>query len=150
MQNSVYPRSELLHRGFHHHHGRRLLTSCKVIWNARRLVQTLTDPSAKIHSPIYQVRLEYFHWQLCRLRMARLQQAHNLDIVTGTRYRSTSKPFLVDAKPGGVHGWDLKRKFVSRGANFLADTTLSPGVSDLTGSFRWEWFVHSLVFKSLP
>jgi len=39
-------------------------------------------------------------------------------------------------EPGGVHGWDLKRKFVSRGANFLADTVLSPGVSDLTGSFR--------------
>ena len=30
----------------------------------------------------------------------------------------------------------LKRKFVSRGANFLADTMLNPGVSDLTGSFR--------------
>ena len=38
--------------------------------------------------------------------------------------------------PGGVHGWDLKRKMVSRGANFLADTVLNPGVSDLTGSFR--------------
>jgi len=38
--------------------------------------------------------------------------------------------------PGGVHGWDLKRKLVSRGANFLADTVLNPGVSDLTGSFR--------------
>jgi len=40
------------------------------------------------------------------------------------------------AAPGGVHGWDLKRKMVSRGANFLADTVLNPGVSDLTGSFR--------------
>ena len=38
--------------------------------------------------------------------------------------------------PGGVYGWDLKRKLVSRGANFLADTVLDPGVSDLTGSFR--------------
>ena len=38
--------------------------------------------------------------------------------------------------PGGVHGWDLKRKMVSRGANFLADTVLDPGISDLTGSFR--------------
>ncbi|KAK0456771.1 glycosyltransferase family 2 protein [Armillaria borealis] len=63
-------------------------------------------------------------------------KAHNLDIVTGTRYRSMSKPYLADAKPGGVHGWDLRRKLVSRGANFLADTVLSPGVSDLTGSFR--------------
>ncbi|THH17192.1 hypothetical protein EW146_g3577 [Bondarzewia mesenterica] len=66
----------------------------------------------------------------------RLQQAHNLDIVTGTRYRATSTPPMPGAKPGGVHGWDLKRKFVSRGANFLADTVLNPGVSDLTGSFR--------------
>ncbi|CAK5264160.1 unnamed protein product [Mycena citricolor] len=65
-----------------------------------------------------------------------LQKAHNLDIVTGTRYRSSSKPYLAEAQPGGVHGWDLKRKMVSRGANFLADTVLNPGVSDLTGSFR--------------
>ena len=35
-----------------------------------------------------------------------------------------------------MHGWDLKRKLVSRGANFLASTVLAPGVSDLTGSFR--------------
>jgi dolichol-phosphate mannosyltransferase len=48
------------------------------------------------------------------------------DIVTGTRY----------AGDGGVFGWDLKRKFVSRGANLFADTVLRPGVSDLTGSFR--------------
>jgi len=66
----------------------------------------------------------------------RLQQAHNLDIVTGTRYRSTSSPHTSDAEPGGVHGWDFKRKLVSRGANFLADLVLNPGVSDLTGSFR--------------
>lgn len=44
---------------------------------------------------------------------------------------------MAEATPGGVHGWDLKRKFVSRGANFLADTVLNPGVSDLTGSFRY-------------
>jgi len=66
----------------------------------------------------------------------RLKKAHNLDIVTGTRYSSTSTPHLADAKPGGVHGWDLRRKLVSRGANFLASTVLNPGVSDLTGSFR--------------
>jgi len=61
-----------------------------------------------------------------------------LDIVTGTRYRSESTPRLEGAgvAPGGVYGWDLKRKLVSRGANFLADTVLDPGVSDLTGSFR--------------
>lgn len=44
--------------------------------------------------------------------------------------------------PGGVHGWDLKRKMVSRGANFLADTVLNPGVSDLTGSFRSVTFYY--------
>ncbi|KIL71116.1 glycosyltransferase family 2 protein [Amanita muscaria Koide BX008] len=65
-----------------------------------------------------------------------LQKTHNLDIVTGTRYRSNAIPHLPEAMPGGVHGWDLKRKLVSRGANFLASTVLSPGVSDLTGSFR--------------
>ncbi|KAF8147284.1 glycosyltransferase family 2 protein [Crassisporium funariophilum] len=72
----------------------------------------------------------------------RLQKAHNLDIVTGTRYRATSKPATVDALPGGVHGWDFKRKLVSRGANFLADTVLNPGVSDLTGSFRLPVLRH--------
>lgn len=54
------------------------------------------------------------------------QKAEDLDIVTGTRYKGN----------GGVYGWDLKRKLVSRGANFLASTLLRPHVSDLTGSFR--------------
>ncbi|KAF2660558.1 glycosyltransferase family 2 protein [Lophiostoma macrostomum CBS 122681] len=58
--------------------------------------------------------------------MVRVQKSRNYDIVTGTRY----------AGNGGVYGWDLKRKFVSRGANLFADTVLRPGVSDLTGSFR--------------
>ncbi|OJD40028.1 dolichol-phosphate mannosyltransferase [Diplodia corticola] len=58
--------------------------------------------------------------------MVRVQKENNYDIVTGTRY----------AGNGGVYGWDLKRKFVSRGANLFADTLLRPGVSDLTGSFR--------------
>ena len=71
-----------------------------------------------------------------RTHPLRLQQAHNLDIVTGTRYRSAPSPKMSGAAPGGVHGWDLKRKMVSRGANFLADAVLNPGVSDLTGSFR--------------
>uniref|UniRef100_A0A7R9ZPE6 Dolichol-phosphate mannosyltransferase subunit 1 n=1 Tax=Craspedostauros australis TaxID=1486917 RepID=A0A7R9ZPE6_9STRA len=47
-------------------------------------------------------------------------------IVTGTRYHPD----------GGVSGWDLRRKLTSKGANFLADFLLNPGVSDLTGSFR--------------
>jgi len=54
------------------------------------------------------------------------QKEADYDIVTGTRY----------AGDGGVYGWDLKRKMVSRGANLFADTVLRPGVSDLTGSFR--------------
>lgn len=58
--------------------------------------------------------------------MIALQAASGADIVTGTRYR----------QGGGVYGWDLKRKLVSRGANLFADTVLRPGVSDLTGSFR--------------
>ena len=58
--------------------------------------------------------------------MIEIQRRGNFDIVTGTRY----------AGDGGVYGWDLKRKFVSRGANLFADTVLDPGVSDLTGSFR--------------
>ncbi|KAF5356125.1 hypothetical protein D9756_004287 [Leucocoprinus leucothites] len=57
----------------------------------------------------------------------RQQQAHNLDIVTGTRYSSVASPPLGEAEPGGVYGWDLKRKLVSRGANFLAATVLNPG-----------------------
>lgn len=59
-------------------------------------------------------------------RMIATQKSGDYDIVTGTRY----------AGDGGVYGWDLKRKFVSRGANLFADTVLRPGVSDLTGSFR--------------
>ena len=59
-------------------------------------------------------------------QMVALQATQDYDIVTGTRY----------AGDGGVYGWDLKRKFVSRGANLFADTVLRPGVSDLTGSFR--------------
>jgi len=58
--------------------------------------------------------------------MIEKQKQGDYDIVTGTRY----------AGDGGVYGWDLKRKLVSRGANLFADTVLRPGVSDLTGSFR--------------
>ncbi|XP_050305462.1 dolichol-phosphate mannosyltransferase subunit 1 [Anthonomus grandis grandis] len=54
------------------------------------------------------------------------QKAHDYDVVTGTRYVGS----------GGVHGWDFKRKLISRGANLLTQILLRPGVSDLTGSFR--------------
>merc|ERR1712193_152492 len=56
----------------------------------------------------------------------KLQHEKQLDLVTGTRY----------VEGGGVFGWDLKRKAVSRGANLLTQILLRPGVSDLTGSFR--------------
>ncbi|CAK1543517.1 unnamed protein product [Leptosia nina] len=55
-----------------------------------------------------------------------LQKENDYDIVTGTRY----------INGGGVYGWDFKRKLISRGANFLTQMLLRPGVSDLTGSFR--------------
>ena len=54
------------------------------------------------------------------------QQEQDYDVVSGTRYVGS----------GGVYGWDLKRKIISRGANFVTQTLLRPGASDLTGSFR--------------
>ena len=35
-----------------------------------------------------------------------------------------------------MNGWDLKRKVISRGANYVTQVLLRPGASDLTGSFR--------------
>jgi dolichol-phosphate mannosyltransferase len=46
-----------------------------------------------------------------------------------------------------VHGWDLRRKLTSRVANFLASVLLNPGVSDLTGSFRYIYSYR--IFLSL-
>ena len=54
------------------------------------------------------------------------QKEGDYDLVSGTRY----------AGGGGVNGWDLKRKVISRGANFVTQVLLRPGASDLTGSFR--------------
>ncbi|XP_053705768.1 dolichol-phosphate mannosyltransferase subunit 1 [Synchiropus splendidus] len=54
------------------------------------------------------------------------QKEGNYDLVSGTRYRGS----------GGVYGWDLRRKLISRGANFVTQVLLRPGASDLTGSFR--------------
>ena len=59
-------------------------------------------------------------------QMVALMDSTKADIVTGTRYRPG----------GGVAGWDTFRKLTSKGANFLADFFMNPGVSDLTGSFR--------------
>uniref|UniRef100_A0A672PYI0 Dolichol-phosphate mannosyltransferase subunit 1 n=1 Tax=Sinocyclocheilus grahami TaxID=75366 RepID=A0A672PYI0_SINGR len=54
------------------------------------------------------------------------QKEGGYDLVSGTRYRGD----------GGVYGWDLRRKLISRGANFVTQVLLRPGASDLTGSFR--------------
>ncbi|KAK4298160.1 hypothetical protein Pmani_020745 [Petrolisthes manimaculis] len=54
------------------------------------------------------------------------QKEGNFDLVSGTRYTGD----------GGVYGWDLKRKIISRTANYLTQILLRPGASDLTGSFR--------------
>jgi len=54
------------------------------------------------------------------------QKEGDFDVVSGTRY----------AGCGGVNGWDLKRKIISRGANYVTQILLRPGASDLTGSFR--------------
>ncbi|CAG5114475.1 unnamed protein product [Candidula unifasciata] len=54
------------------------------------------------------------------------QAEKDYDIVTGTRYVGS----------GGVYGWDFKRKLISRGANYVTQVLLRPGVTDLTGSFR--------------
>uniref|UniRef100_A0A7S2ZWI8 Dolichol-phosphate mannosyltransferase subunit 1 n=2 Tax=Rhodosorus marinus TaxID=101924 RepID=A0A7S2ZWI8_9RHOD len=68
----------------------------------------------------------------------KMQRDKDLDIVSGTRY----------VKSGGVHGWDLKRKLISRGANFLARVLLNPSVSDLTGSFRL--YKKSVLLQVMP
>ncbi|XP_046582821.1 dolichol-phosphate mannosyltransferase subunit 1-like [Haliotis rubra] len=54
------------------------------------------------------------------------QKTHDYDIVLGTRYSGD----------GGVFGWDVKRKCISRGANYITQVLLWPGASDVTGSFR--------------
>lgn len=55
------------------------------------------------------------------------QAAGDYDVVTGTRYRGN----------GGIYGWSMFRKFTSRVATFLATLAFSPGLSDLTGSYRY-------------
>ncbi|KAK1147282.1 hypothetical protein AOXY_G35560 [Acipenser oxyrinchus oxyrinchus] len=54
----------------------------------------------------------------------RRQKEGNYDIVSGTRYSGD----------GGVYGWDLKRKVISRGANFITQILLRPGVR-----FNWQF-----------
>ena len=54
------------------------------------------------------------------------QREGNYDVVTGSRY----------LPGGGVAGWNLKRKVISCGANYLTQLLLRPPISDVTGSFR--------------
>ncbi|KAH7826943.1 putative dolichol-phosphate mannosyltransferase catalytic subunit Dpm1 [Monocercomonoides exilis] len=70
--------------------------------------------------------------------MIRLQKKSNLDIVTGTRYRSG----------GGVCGWSWFRKLTSSGANVLATTAIGNASSDMTGSFRL--YRKAVLEKILP
>jgi len=59
-------------------------------------------------------------------QLIKKQAEGDYDVVSGTRY----------VGDGGVNGWDLKRKIISRGANYVTQVLLRPGASDLTGSFR--------------
>eukprot|EP01056_Protomagalhaensia_sp_Gyna25_P000607 Protomagalhaensia_sp_Gyna_25__606@NODE_1286_length_1980_cov_703_193199_g349_i2_p1_GENE_NODE_1286_length_1980_cov_703_193199_g349_i2NODE_1286_length_1980_cov_703_193199_g349_i2_p1_ORF_typecomplete_len242_score46_95Glycos_transf_2/PF00535_26/4_8e33Glyco_tranf_2_3/PF13641_6/1_4e23Glyco_transf_21/PF13506_6/1_9e05Glyco_tranf_2_2/PF10111_9/0_0028NTP_transferase/PF00483_23/0_02_NODE_1286_length_1980_cov_703_193199_g349_i27651490 len=68
------------------------------------------------------------------------QKKHQADVVSGTRY----------SLGGGVHGWDIKRIFISRTANFLAHLLLEPKCSDLTGSFRlYRYEVLEAIMKQM-
>lgn len=115
---------------FSHHVGRSPLTS----------PDGADKTTAQIHPRAHKV--SFFLQLRIQADTSRQQKLHDLDIVTGTRYSSAPFPPpprgspSIGSGPGGVYGWDLKRKLVSRGANYLADTVLRAGVSDLTGSFR--------------
>ncbi|RMX51518.1 hypothetical protein pdam_00010306 [Pocillopora damicornis] len=79
--------------------------------------------------PLYHIYLYLFakyHIPKFIPEFIRKQKEGDYDIVSGTRY-------IGD---GGVFGWDLRRKLISRGANYLTQVLLRPGASDLTGSFR--------------
>ena len=97
----------------------------------------LTTPAAHKCAMLYQIEmslLQFFYPSSVGYAIQgtyiyfRLQEENDYDIVSGTRYIGN----------GGVYGWDLKRKLISRGANYLAQTLLRPGASDLTGSFRYD------------
>lgn len=64
----------------------------------------------------------------CSSTTNRRQATGDVDIVSGTRYDSLGR--------GGVVGWNLRRRIISRGANLLAILALWPDVTDVTGSFR--------------
>ena len=149
LQDRLHPRLGVLYWRFCVNYGRRLLSSRTYFQLlCTKMLKFSVDNPAQVHTSVRSVRLSGPYHHTCRTQPLRLQQTYNLDIVTGTRYRSASSPKISGAAPGGVHGWDLKRKLVSRGANFLADTVLNPGVSDLTGSFR-SVVIHTANFACI-
>lgn len=75
---------------------------------------------------IFLMDADFSHHPKFLISYIKKQKEENSDIVTGSRY----------INGGGVYGWNLFRKLVSRGANFFASFFLNPNVSDLTGSFR--------------
>ena len=58
----------------------------------------------------------------------RKQREGDFDLVSGTRY----------AGGGGVNGWDLKRKIISQGANFVTQVLLRPGAKSSSTNIRTE------------
>lgn len=73
---------------------------------------------------VFEMDADFSHppWDLPRLAAAVL----DAELVIGSRY-----------VPGGsTVGWDLKRRLLSRGANFYARTLLGTGIRDMTGGFR--------------
>lgn len=57
---------------------------------------------------------------------AMLERAEEFDVVVGSRY----------VPGGGTKGWPLKRRLLSRAANFYARSVLGLPARDVTGSFR--------------
>ncbi|KAG6511035.1 hypothetical protein ZIOFF_029084 [Zingiber officinale] len=64
--------------------------------------------------PIEKLEAAYRAFLVCSTKRHNKKQIKTgASIVTGTRY----------VRHGGVHGWNLMRKFTSRGANVLAQDT---------------------------
>jgi len=73
---------------------------------------------------VFEMDADFSHppWDLPRLAAA----AVNAELVIGSRY----------VAGGSTLGWDLKRRLLSRGANFYARTVLGLRTRDLTAGFR--------------
>lgn len=82
--------------------------------------QNLSEKISTTYSYLYSMQPKFIKEFIGK------QKEKDYDLVSGTRYSGN----------GGVYGWDLKRKIISRGANYVTQVLLRPGASDLTGSFR--------------